>query len=288
MRRRSLGKGLGELISAEPLAESRAVVEVSLERLTPNPLQPRAQVDPDTLEELTLSIEKHGVIQPIIARPRGDDYEIIAGERRWRAAQRAGLQTVPCIVKDMSDQDSLQVALIENLQREDLNAVEAAKGYRRLIDEFGLTQEQLAQFIGKSRSAIANTMRLLDLPQAALDSIRRGEITEGHGRALLGLAGDADDQLLQLWQRVCDEALTVRETERAVRDTVSPPKPAEATLHEPEPVDPNLRDVQERLQNVLATKVTLRTRSRGAGRIEIAYSSSEEFQRLVEMLLLLP
>lgn len=285
MRRRSLGKGLGELISGEPLTQARPVVELALDRLSPNPRQPRAQMSGDRLEELTLSIETHGVLQPIIVRPVGDDYEIVAGERRWRAAQRAGLAAVPCMVQDVSDEDSLQIALIENLQREDLNPVEAARGYRHLIQEFGLSQEQLAQAIGKSRSAIANTMRLLDLPQPLLQAIQSGEISEGHGRALLGLSG-AEDRLLELCEMIREQGLTVRDTERLVREAVAPaPEPEPTARPSAAPIDPNLRDVQERVQGALATKVVIRPNQRGGGKIEISYHDGEEFERLVELLL---
>lgn len=285
MRRRSLGKGLSELISGEPLAQTRAVVDVPVDRLSPNPRQPRIDVDGDKLEELTLSIEAHGVLQPILVRLVGDDYEIVAGERRWRAAQRAGLDTVPCIVQEVSEEQSLQYALIENLQREDLNPVEAARGFRRLMEDFGLTQEQLAQFIGKSRSAIANTLRLLDLPPEVQQAIQTGQISEGHGRALLGLAGD-EEKLLQIWGNVQAQSLTVRDTERLVREILSPPP--ESSVARPrrrEQVDPNVRDAQERLQSALATKVGIRPNASGGGKIEIAYHDAEEFERLLELLL---
>ncbi len=286
MRRRSLGKGLGELIAAEPLADTRSLVDVPIAKLYPNPMQPRAEANPEKLEELTLSIETHGVLQPIIVRKKAEDYEIVAGERRWRASQRAGLETVPCIVQDVSDEQSLQLALIENLQREDLNALEAARGYRRLLNEFALTQEQLAQYIGKSRSAIANTLRLLDLPHPVQDSIRQGDITEGHGRALLGLSGDPDT-LLALWERIRENALTVRETEKAVREALAPSEPPPAPPTPGKVVDPNLREAQDRLQGILATKVNIRAKAGGKGRIEINYSNGEELERLLELLALL-
>lgn len=284
MRRRSLGKGLGELISGEPLPQGHPVIAVSIGRLGPNPRQPRVQVDGDKLEELTLSVEAHGILQPIMVRAAGEDYEIVAGERRWRAAQRAGLETVPCVVLDVSDEQSLELALVENLQREDLNALEAARGYQRLVEDFGLTQEQLSQLIGKSRSAIANTLRLLDLPGPVQEAIQIGEITEGHGRALLGLGDDAEG-LLEVWRAVVADGMTVRDTERAVRERVSPvtpsPPPRRARRQEP---DPNLRDAQERIQTAMATKVVIRPNSRGGGKIEIAYSDAEEFDRLLGLL----
>jgi len=161
VRRRTLGKGLSELISEESLANTQSIIEVPLDNIAPNPRQPRQHMDDDALEELTLSIETHGVLQPLIVRPLAEGYEIVAGERRWRAARKAGLETVPCLVHALSDSHALQIALVENLQREDLNAVETAHGYRRLMTEVGFTQDQVAKIMGKSRSAVANTLRLL-------------------------------------------------------------------------------------------------------------------------------
>lgn len=282
MRRRSLGKGLGELIPSGPIDNAKSLVEIPVSALYPNPMQPRADIDPDRLEELTLSIEVHGVLQPILVRRRGEDYEIIAGERRWRAAQRAGLSTVPCILQDVSDEESLQVALIENLQREDLNPLEAARGYRRLLNEFALTQEQLAGLLGKSRSAIANTLRLLDLPESVQREIHAGNLSEGHGRALLGLSGNTD-MLLRLAARAQEEGLTVREVERAVREAVEGRQPEAKSEHAPKAVDPNLQDVQQRLQMIFATRVAIKPRPKGRGKIEIVYSDKEEFERLLEL-----
>ena len=284
MRKRTLGKGLGELLGSDELPQGRSVLDVPVGRLSPNPRQPRAAVDGDRLEELTISIEAHGVLQPIIARMVEQDYEIVAGERRWRAAQRAGLESVPCVVVNASDEESLQYALVENLQREDLNAVEAARGYRRLIDDFDLTQEQVAQYIGKSRSAVANTLRLLDLPAPVLEAIQTGHITEGHGRALLGLAGD-EQKLLEVWQAVQEQSMTVRAAESMVREALAPAAPPAPDPPSPrQAMDPNLKEAQEQIQAALATKVTIRTNSRGGGRIEVSYSDGEEFERLFDLL----
>lgn len=288
MRRRTLGRGLSELISGDTTTPTRSVLEVPVNRISPNPMQPRLEIDGERLEELTLSIEAHGVLQPITVRRVGEDYEIIAGERRWRAAQRAGLQSVPCLVQDVTDEESLQLALIENLQREDLNAVEAARGYRRLQSDYHLTQEQLASLIGKSRSAIANTLRLLELPAVVQEAIQSGLITEGHGRALLALGGDAE-KLLALFAFVAEGNMTVRETEQAVRDlqeAQSDPGP-KAERSAPARVDPNLKDVQDRIQGALATKVNVKPNARGGGKIEVFYSNNEEFDRLLELFLLI-
>lgn len=290
MRKRGLGRGLDELIGTTQMTQSRVVIDVPIDQVAPNPNQPRAIFDADRLEELTLSIETHGVIQPIAVRKIGDSYEIIAGERRWRAAQRAGLATVPCLVQDVDDEHSLELALIENLQREDLSAVEAARGYRRLISEYSMTQEKLAQMIGKSRSAIANTMRLLDLPPVILDSLANGQISEGHGRALLGLSG-LNDAMLSAWNDIKDNNLSVRDTEILVRqlaDAADTPVTTAMgnTASEVQRLDPNLREVQEQIQQALATRVTLKQNARGAGKIEIVFSNGEELDRLVELLLL--
>ena len=286
MRRRSLGKGLGELISSQPLTTSRPILDLPTERIAPNPRQPRTDMSADMLEELTVSIEAHGVLQPILVRPAGEDYEIVAGERRWRAAQRAGLEAVPCIVQEVSDEESLEIALIENLQRQDLNAVEAARGYRRLMDEFSLTQERVAQVIGKSRSAIANTLRLLDLPGPVLQAIANGDVSEGHGRALLGLS-DHEDGLLALFEAVREQGLTVRDTEGLVREALAPtPEPASDSQEVRPRPDANLLDVQERIQQALATKVQIRQNRRGGGKIQISYHDAEELERLVEIFLI--
>jgi ParB family chromosome partitioning protein len=287
VRKRSLGKGLSELIPSGPINDSRALLEVPIDALYPNPMQPRADVDPDRLEELTLSIEAHGVLQPIIVRKKGNDYEIVAGERRWRAAQRAGLETVPCITQEITDEESLQLALIENLQREDLSPLEAARGYRRLINEFALTQEELARYMGKSRSAIANTLRPLDLPEEIQSAIQSGAMSEGHGRALLGLSGNPE-AMLALANRIQEDGLTVREVERAVREALDREE-SRAAQEKPERprVDPNLRAIQDQLQGVLMTKVRIRQKAKGDGRIEISYSSAEELERLVLLLELL-
>ncbi|MBU0609232.1 MAG: ParB/RepB/Spo0J family partition protein, partial [Armatimonadetes bacterium] len=189
MRKKGLGRGLSDLLSGDSLAQSRAVIEVPLDDIEPNPLQPRQAMDDSSLEELTLSIETHGVLQPILVRGTDSGYQLVAGERRWRAARRAGLHTIPCLVQTVDDVQSLELAMIENLQRDDLNAIDAARGYRMLVTEFGMTQEDVAKKIGKSRSGVANTMRILELPTEIQEDIRSGVLSEGHGRALLPLLG---------------------------------------------------------------------------------------------------
>jgi ParB family transcriptional regulator, chromosome partitioning protein len=285
VRKRGLGRGLSELISGDALAQSRSVIEVRLAEIEPNPYQPRKHMDDDSIEDLARSIERHGVVQPILVRRSGDGYQLIAGERRWRAARRAGLATIPCMVDDVNDEGALELALIENLQRDDLSGIEAALGYRRLMEEFGLTQEQVAEYVGKSRSAIANTLRLLDLPEDIRGSIQEGRISEGHGRALLGLASNPA-AMTEAWQRVSEEGLSVRDTERLVREALSPAReaPAVAQPAAAAPIDPNLAEVQTRLQSALAAKVTIKPRGKRGGTIEIKFSNGEDLDRLVETL----
>ncbi len=289
MRNRSLGRGLSELLSGDSPPHSRTVVEIPLDEIQPNPNQPRREMHEETLAELAASIEEHGILQPILVRRRGGAYELVAGERRWRAAQRVGLDTIPCLVQDIDDRTSLQVALIENLQRDDLNDIELATGYRQLLDDFGLTQEELAQRIGKSRSAVTNTLRLLELPNDIQDAIRSGRISAGHGRALLGLAADPEE-MQQLAQRIAEEDLSVRQIEQLVRE-LSEPETVEVQQEDEEQEPPTRRqkqekdvllaDAEERLQTALATKVNIKPRSKG-GMIEIQYFDDEDLSRVVE------
>ena len=285
MSRSRLGRGLSQLISSNALSQSRAVIEVTPDRLQANPFQPRRGYDIAALDELAESICQQGILQPLLVRPAGDDYQIILGERRWRAAQQAGLETVPCIVQEVEDRQALEMALIENLHREDLNAVERARAYQQLVDDFEFTHEELAQHIGKSRSAITNTLRLLQLPEEVLASLAEGNISEGHGRALLSLEDDPDS-LREMWRTVESEELSVRATEELVREALGRDKsPAEARRLAPvapPPPDPHLTALGEHLQETLATEVKLRYRKSGGGMILIRYSDSEELQRIVE------
>lgn len=285
MSRSRLGRGLSQLISSNALSQSRAVIEVTPDRLQPNPFQPRRGYDVATLDELAESIRQQGILQPLLVRPAGDNYQIVLGERRWRAAQQAGLETVPCIVQEVEDRQALEMALIENLHREDLNAVERARAYQQLIDDFDFTHEELAQHIGKSRSAITNTLRLLQLPEEVLASLAEGNISEGHGRALLSLEDDPDS-LRDVWRAVESEELSVRATEELVREALGRDKPAAKARRSPRvappPPDPHLMALSEHLQETLAAEVKLQPRQSGGGTILIRYSDSEELQRIVE------
>lgn len=290
MRKKGLGRGLSELISGEALARSRAVLEVNVDKLEPNPYQPRQTLlDDESLEELTLSIEAHGVVQPVVVR-RTDDpdvYQIIAGERRWRAARRAGLQTIPCIIQDADDEKALELALVENLQREDLGPLETAHALQYLMQEFGLTQEQIAEQLGRSRSAIANTLRLLELPQAIKEALAEGRITQGHARALLALA-DEPERMMAVFTQVEEEGLTVRETEALVKTAEETEEieeeVGESTPPPPQPTDPHIEEVKRRLRDRLGTKVTILPRSKGGGTIHITYHDAEDLDRILSLI----
>jgi ParB family transcriptional regulator, chromosome partitioning protein len=284
MRKRSLGRGLSELLSGGSGVESSAVVEIPIEEIRPNPRQPRGKVDEEGIEELALSIEAHGVLQPVICRRRGDGYELVAGERRWRAAQRAGLSVMPCLVQDIDDGTSLEIALIENLQRDDLNELELADGYKCLLEDFGLTQEELGKRIGKSRSTVTNTLRLLDLPVAVREMIREGRLSAGHGRALLSLSG-GEEEVRTLAAEVIRKTLSVRDVESLVREYAGAEPGTAVVVGERTKAgagsDPHLVEAEERLQSILAAKVQIKPRKKG-GTIRIQYYDDEDLSRIVD------
>ncbi len=267
-KRRALGRGLGALIPHAPAAETTTLAPVAA--IDRNPLQPRRLISEDSLQELAQSIREHGILQPLLVRRANGRFELIAGERRLRAAQLAGLETVPVTVRDVDDRALLELALIENIQREDLNAIEQARAYRRLVDEFLLTQEEIADRIGKDRSTVANMLRLLQLPAAVQADIERGLLSAGHARALVNAGSDALQ--IELAQEVVAKRLTVRETERL------------AKRHARLPVDPEQRAAEQRLSAALATRVRLVHRKNGAGRIEIDYYSLAELNGLLDRL----
>lgn len=268
-----LGRGLGALI---PRAES-GLLEVEVARIAPNPQQPRLVIDEAGLAELAESIRTHGVLQPLIVSRAEAGYVLIAGERRWRAAQLAGLQTVPVLVKEATSRQRLELALVENLQRQDLNPLEAAGAYRQLIEEHGLTQEEVAARVGLDRSTVANALRLLRLPPEARDALARGAISEGHARAVLACR-EASAQLVVL--RAClEQGLSVRQAEELARrlngaEPARPPAPARA-------LDPDLAALEERFRQALGTRVQLQ-RGRKGGRLVIHFFSDEELEGLVQ------
>lgn len=271
MTKRALGRGLGALLPPpdEAPLEGR-LREVPVESLRPNPYQPRKRFTPEALEELAQSIRSSGMLQPIVVRPRGEGYEILAGERRWRAAQLAGLDQVPVIVREASDAEALEVALVENLLREDLNPLEEADAYHRLLGEFGWTQETLAQRLGRDRSSIANILRLRRLPSVVQDDLRAGRLTMGHARALLGLPGEAAQ--LRLREQILSSDWSVRATEAGVR---AGRRGRSLVRRRP----PDVVALEEELRLALGGRVRV-VGSLARGRIELPYGSTGELERL--------
>jgi ParB family chromosome partitioning protein len=276
-RQSGLGRGLAALIpqrSAEP-----GPTEVPISRIQPNPLQPRRHMDQAELEALAASIAEHGVLLPVLVTQTLDGYQLIAGERRFRAAQLAGLERIPVVVRQVADRDQLELALVENLQRQDLNPIEEAYAFRQLIDEFGMTQEGVAARVGRARSTVANTLRLLDLDERVHAYIVEGRLTEGHGRALGGLPADQQARVAEI---VLERDLSTRETEELVRRLREPKTEASVTAAAPR--DPDLERVEDDLRRSLGTKVTL-AKSRKGGRIIIEYYSEEELGQLYDRLI---
>jgi ParB family chromosome partitioning protein len=282
--RKRLGKGLGALLGEEAVEATRSgsgVTEVAVSRIRPNRFQPRHTFEPEAIADLAASIAHKGVLQPLIVTHAPDGgWELVSGERRWRAAQQVGLATVPVIVRDVDERDLLEIALIENLQREDLDAIEEASGYRRLIDEFDATQAELAEHLGRSRSAVANALRLLDLPDEVQAKVRQGTLSAGHGRALLGL--QSRRRIQELAREAAERGMSVRQLERRVKRENRAPRRGAAPSRSAELERQRL---EEELQRALGTKVAIRASSRAKGRIEISFYSLEDFEGLVERLL---
>ena len=279
-RRPALGKGLSALIPDVPEPLRPGTLEVDVDRLSPNDHQPRLQMDDAKLDELAASIKANGVIQPILVRRAGDRYQIIAGERRWRAAQRAGLRTVPVMIREVSagDKQVLELALIENLQREGLNPVDEALAYQRLASEFSLTQDQIAAAVGKDRSSVANFMRLLKLPEEVRGDLASGALSTGHARALLALTDPAAQR--HGAREVIARGLSVRETEALVKRMAAGPSTASPNPA-PEPKDVHTRAAEDRMRFALGAKVRISRRGKG-GRIEIDFGSEDELNRIFE------
>lgn len=277
-KRQALGRGLSALIPEAPPATREAAFEVDLDLLTPNPFQPRVQFDESRLEQLAESIRKNGLIQPILVRRRGASYEIIAGERRWRAAQHAGLLKVPVVTRDVPDERLLEVALIENIQREDLNPVDEALAYRRLIDEFHLTQESVATAVGKDRASVANYLRLLKLPVDIRQYVASAKLSMGHARALVAI--DDEAVLRRVTKEVLDRGLSVRQTEALVRRLAD--RPSRSAGKRPQ-ADVHTRAAEDALRRSLGTRVRIVHAKKG-GRIEIDFGSEEELNRLYDQL----
>lgn len=292
MARKPLGRGLSALLGdseERPFAadgeksRSERISEVDVSLISGNPSQPRTWFDEKALDELAKSILANGIVQPIVVRQAGGRYQIVAGERRWRAAQRAGLHKVPAVIKEVADDRLLEIALIENIQREELSPIEEANAYRKLIDTIGLTQEQLSERVGKERSLIATMLRLLRLPAEVQQLIEEGKLTAGHGRALLL----SDDRTLQIRtaRAIIERQMSVREAERAIKRARSMGNVSVVTKDVRVSVDPNIRSAETKMMRSLGTNVKIRPSANGkSGKIEIEYYSTDDLDRLFRLL----
>lgn len=281
-RRRGLGRGLDSLIPGSTSdADQGGVVQVDIDALEPNPLQPRTQWDEAELDSLAQSIAEHGVIQPLIVTQASGNtpYQIIAGERRWRAARRAGLSSVPALIREVSSRDTLELALVENLQRADLNAIEEALAYRQLIDQFDLTQEAVAKRVGRSRSAVANTLRLLDAPEAVRGAVINEEISAGHARALLAITDPGVQQ--EALERVKSNQLSVRQTEQHVKRLAERTPRSDQAQVSNQHLNADERAVLERLERQFGTRIELRRTQNGRGRLILHFYSDEQLNEIV-------
>ena len=282
MEKKGLGRGLGSLIPGAGWKEERSnTMEIALDAISFNPFQPRKGYDDEKFQDLVRSVRVHGILQPVVVRSKGEGaFELVAGERRLRAATEAGLTKVPAVVKELTNQQSLEVALIENVQREDISPLEAARAYKRLTEEFGLSQDEVAFRLGKSRSGVANTLRLLHLPTEILVSLERGELTEGHARALCSIA---DPELQRrAWEKIVGERLSVREAERISKDP--PAADVSRETYDTPARDPNLEALEDQLRQIFGTKVSISNR-RGRGRLLIEFYSDDDLQRILGLLM---
>lgn len=279
MSRKALGRGLRALIPENDAAEG-AVRQIPIDQIDRNPDQPRKYFDDEQLEELKESIQAHGVLEPIIVRPIEGRYELVVGERRWRAAQLAGLTTIPATVRSLSDREAMELALVENLQREDLNPIEEAEAYKRLMEEFEMTQEQVAERVGKKRSTIANSMRLLEIEPELRAEVAAGRLSAGHAKALLSIGSTSER--LSVAKRAIEEGWSVRAIEEYARQNGKKPAPSRRPVLR-RVRDPLIQDIEERLQRSLGTKVRV-VRQGQRGRIEIDYYSQEDMERILEII----
>ena len=287
VKKRGLGKGLGALIPdmmslniIEENVHEEKIQIINVDKIRPNPDQPRKNFDKENMKELSDSIKMHGVIQPIIVAEDSGGYMIIAGERRWRAAKDIGLKGVPCIVKHYKGKQLLEVSLIENLQRQDLNVIEEARAYRYLIDQYNVTQEQLSEALGKSRSYIANILRLLRLDKRVIGCIIEGKMSGGHGRAILSI--ESNENQYKLAQKIISESLSVRQVEQLVKSLMNPIKKDKKEVKK-EPKDIFLIEIEKNLRSLLGTEVNI-IRGAKKGKIEIEYHSEEDLERIVDLL----
>ncbi len=291
-KRKALGRGLDSLLPGRASAPALANVsathpgaaqEVSVEMIDPNPYQTRSRIKEESLDELAGSIRSSGVVQPVVLRPGPNGrFQLVAGERRWLASKRAGKTTIPAVVRQISNEQAMEITIIENLQREDLNPMEQARAFERLSREFGLTQEQIASRTGKDRASIANFIRLLKLPEALQEALENGLLSLGHGKVLLGLAG-FPQHLEKAAREALEKQLSVRQTEELVGRLLNPESPKHKEGKNALPVDPNVREAQRALERALGVKVEINDH-RGKGRIVLHYGSLEDFDRIVEAL----
>jgi len=281
---RRLGRGLGSLLGTEsPEASIGDVREVPLDLIRANPHQPRRVFDPSAMDELAESIRQHGVLQAIVVRPQGDGYELVAGERRTRAARAAGLTVIPATVRaDVTDAQMLELAMVENVQRQDLDPIERARGYRQMAEQLGLTQEQVADRVGLKRASVANHVRLLDLPEAAQAAVQSGLVSMGHARALLGLT--RPERILDLVERIAREGLSVRDVEGMVRAESRPRGPSSSAVLTPAGSPPWIRELEQRMEEHLGTKVTLRNQPGFRGQVVIDYFNRSDLDRICQIL----
>lgn len=284
MTRKALGRGLNALLSADKsVSSSEEAFQIDIALIEPSPVQPRTRFEEDALRGLAESIRENGLVQPVVVRRQGARYELVAGERRWRAAQLAGLERIPAVVRDVPDDKLLELALIENIQREDLNAIEEALAYQSLIEATGLTQEVLAQRVGRDRSYITNYLRLLRLPDDLQRLVQDGKLSTGHARTLLG----ATDVALQrrLARKIIEKGLSVRETERLIRQQVGGSGVSKMASKK-RPEDPNVKAAEAKLRRKLGTRVSILGNTAGVGgRIEIEYYSSQDLDRFYSLLM---
>jgi len=284
-----LGKGINALIPEYPetSAEDEGIIQIvqlNVDEIESNPFQARSSFDEGLIDELMRSIQEQGIIQPIIVNRVGQSYQIIAGERRWRATKKAGIETIPAIVHEIdSQQDLMELSLIENVQREDLNCIEEAEGYRALMDKCFLTQDEVAQKVGKDRSTIANMVRLLKLPLEIQDSLRKSELQMGHARTLLAL--EEDEDRLELGRRCVEEKMTVREIERAVNARRTGSDKKRRIPSKEDRKNPHIVEFEEKLQHRFGTAVNIRRNSAQKGRIEVEFYDDRDLERILELLL---
>lgn len=274
---------MSALLSDTAGTPSEELLEVDIDLIDPSPAQPRTHFDEARLEELAQSIRSNGIVQPLLVRRRGARYQLIAGERRWRAAQRAGLARVPCVVREIPDDKLLELALIENIQRQELNAIEEAHAYKRLIETLGLTQELVAQRVGRDRSFVTNYLRLLRLPSDIQALLEAEKLSTGHARALLGV-DDVDIQR-RVAQNIVEQSLSVRETEKAIKRIIAGVSPAAATLREAKADDANVRAAENKLRRRFGTQVRILPSQKGeGGKIEIEYYNDADLDRMYQLL----